>query len=67
MAKSKLQISHLNYGELHFYYPIKFDTKLQKTFNIYNVPYLTLENSSVGLWFLLNLFIVIKLLSKRYF
>ena len=40
---------------------------LQKTFNIYNVPYLTLENSSVGLWFLLNLFIVIKLLSKRYF
>lgn len=31
MAKSKLQISHLNYGELHFYYPIKFDTKLSFT------------------------------------
>lgn len=28
MAKSKKEITHLNYGELHMYYPIKFDTKL---------------------------------------
>ncbi|MCM1399198.1 MAG: hypothetical protein NC225_06905 [Clostridium sp.] len=28
MAKNKIQISHLNYGELHIYYPVKFDTKL---------------------------------------
>lgn len=28
MAKNKKEITHLNYGELHMYYPIKFDTKL---------------------------------------
>lgn len=28
MAKTKKEITHLNYGELHMYYPIKFDTKL---------------------------------------
>lgn len=38
---------------------------LQKTFGLYNIPYLTLENSSVGLWILLNIFIIIKLLLKR--
>lgn len=26
MAKNKKEITHLNYGELHMYYPIKFDT-----------------------------------------
>lgn len=28
MSKDKMQISQVRYGELHLYYPIKFDTKL---------------------------------------
>lgn len=28
MRKNAKQIKQLNYGELHIYYPIRFDTKL---------------------------------------
>ena len=28
MSKDKMQISQIRYGELHLYYPLKFDTKL---------------------------------------
>ena len=48
MAKSKLQISHLNYGELHFYYPIKFDTKLSFTTLCDTLLFLTVSKNKIA-------------------